>query len=164
MIRWPILIATLVWGWGCGTVAAPQDPPAFKALEGNDMQQALAAETAAELQGLIDVDTSRVTVRFMTTWEEQNATCKGFSACTSPQVNGYLVNTYWPEGWEVGHAYMLAHELCHVFYFQTGEGGDPSHTHSECFGRPDVTGPASYGGGEGYAWQAAQSITARFRS
>lgn len=28
---------------------------------------------------------------------------------------------------------LLAHELCHVYYFQTADKADPNHTHKECF-------------------------------
>jgi hypothetical protein len=104
-------------------------------------------------RNLVDVDATRVDLVFVATWEEQRDACHGLAACTSPQTNGYLIATFWPSDGTTAHAYMLAHELCHVYYLETGAGGDPNHSHEECFGRP-----GAFGGGEGYAWQAALDV------
>lgn len=119
---------------GCG-MALPQGPPAdeFRQVAGTDEQRAHASETVLRMRERIAVDVSRVDLWFMTTWEEQRDACRGFAACTHAEVNGYHVATYWPEPWSWNHAELLAHELCHVYYYQTGENGDPEHTHDECY-------------------------------
>lgn len=142
---------------GCGRDQATPVPN-FRSIEGTEEQEDHAITTLDVFRNLVDVDASRIDLAFVTTWEEQRDACGGFAACTSPQVNGYLVTTFWPPDGGVVFAYRLAHELCHVYYLEVGEGGDATHSHGECFGRPDVGGQGAYGGGEGYAWQAAQDV------
>ena len=144
--------------FGCGDI--PREPPqAFKSADGSETPNALALVTAEQLRGYIDVDIRRVNLHFFTNSDDQLSRCQGFAGCTKPQVNGYQVNVYWPEeGWDEQHAALTAHELCHVYYFQTGEGGDPDHTHTECYARPD----SGLYPGEGYAWQTALEIVSEY--
>lgn len=90
--------------------------------------------------------------------DDQIAVCAGAADCTTAEVNGYKVNAFWPDdaapSSQQGHAYALAHELCHVYYFEVGEMGDPSHTHAECFAAPG----RPYGDGVGWAWQVAENF------
>lgn len=154
----PILAAL----YGCaGTPQVIVAPQVYHASDGSPTQTAFAEATANEFRGYLEVDMTRVDLHFFADWHDQLDRCHGFAACTKPQVMGYQVNTYWPDtGWEVGHPYMLAHELCHVFYLENGEGGDPNHTHADCFARPDH--PEMFGPGEGYAWQTAQTILGEY--
>lgn len=119
----------------CGSAAAPQIPLArnYRSIKGDDLQQELALVTLYEFQDVMEVRPERIDLTFVTTPEEQIRACNGFAACTGSKVNGYGIWTYWPPEWIARHAEMLAHELCHVWYFQSGEHGDSEHTHTECF-------------------------------
>lgn len=132
-----ILAALALGVGGCGQAEEPgSDPQAFRSVVGSPDQVAHATATLDVFRNLVNVDASRVDVVFVNTWEEQRDACHGFAGCTDPETNGYHVTTYWPLDWTEAHPYILAHELCHVYYFQTGDGyGDHNHTHIECFDR-----------------------------
>lgn len=133
---WPLaLLALIAWACvGCGSDASRQ-APGFRTIDGSPSQVEWANDTLDVFRNLVPVDVDRVEVGFVDTWEEQRDACHGFAACTWPLRNGYHIATYWPEQWDESHPQLLAHELCHVHYFQTGEQGDPTHSHIECFDR-----------------------------
>jgi hypothetical protein len=118
---------------GCGTMPELATGDSYRQIAGDARQASLAADVAALMREHVPVDVSRVDLMFVTTAEEQREACDGFAACTHAEVNGYHVATYWPDPGAQNHAQLLAHELCHVYYYETGEAGDPNHTHVECF-------------------------------
>lgn len=119
--------------WGCGETPQGPDENAFRSVVGDERQATLAQATLTEFRTRLSVDASRIDLTFVTTSQEQADACHGYAACTKPEVNGYSIATYWPDPWVWEHPELLAHELCHVHYFQTGEQGDPTHSHTECF-------------------------------
>lgn len=136
---------------GCG-VESTLGRPGFRTIDGTESQIEWANDTLDVFRNLVDVDASRVDLTFVNTFEEQNSACHGFAACATPKTNGYNVATFWPEDWKENHPYLLAHELCHVYYLQTGEAGDPNHTHIECFDR-----------NTGFAAETAMIVTRDYR-
>jgi hypothetical protein len=139
---------------GCG-VAEPEPRP-FRAITGTELQRITAQELLRREQALLPIDGDSVQVLFVTTAAEQQAACHGYAACTS--ADGRQVSTYWPPDREPqwDYAYLLAHELCHVYYAQRDGDGDALHEHRSCYARPDA--PQLYGDGAGIAWQVAQQF------
>lgn len=142
----------------CGQTPRPDPANTYGNVLGTDAQIEHANDVLGFFGELLPTDVRRVDVAFAETWDEQHAACGWDAGCTTPEVNSYSVTVIWPEdrGTPAEFAYMLAHELCHVHYFGTGEMGDPNHTHTECFARPDR--PDMYGTGVGYAWQVAENF------
>lgn len=129
------ILAALALGVGaCGQAPEGAPGPGFRSVVGSEEQLDWANTTLDVFRNLVDVDASRVDLVFVNTWEEQRDACHGFAGCTKAQVNGYRIDSYWPPEWDENHPYILAHELCHVYYYQTGDGdGDPGHKHIECY-------------------------------
>lgn len=145
MVAYRLLTFVLMLA-GCGAEST-LGRPGFRTIDGSPSQVEWANVTLDVFRNLVDVDASMTDVAFVNTWEEQRDACHGFAGCTDLEVDdknvwlGYSIHTYWPENWTEQHPAILAHELCHVYYYQTHENGDPGHTHIECFDR--ITGFAA---------------------
>lgn len=154
-----IILLVLLGSCSTGCGAAARADLHWRTDDGDALQVEHAADVLMLFHEHLPVDAARTDLEFFTPANNrQIEVCHGDAACTilESDERGYYIGTYWPEDdYQVEHAYSLAHELCHLYYYETGEGGDPNHTHTECFARP---GQPIYGEGAGYAWKVAENF------
>lgn len=164
----------LLWLAACGAELEAKalkreiEHGSFRSINGTDIQKENSSHVLKIFRDSLDVNGSQVDLNYPTDKTWQQDTCHGFAACTYPGNSNYKIYSYWPtlaeqpKGKPASYATMLAHELCHTYYAQTGKNpdGDPNHTHTECFANPDY--PKMYGfdtGTEqGIAWLVGQQF------
>jgi hypothetical protein len=143
-----------------GPAPHPADPAQFRTSDGTEAQLEHAQDVLGMFRGYHTVSAARVDLHWFTSDADQIESCHGDAECTTAEVNGYRVAAYWPDDAAPAAALSLAadlaHELCHVWYFETGESGDPDHTHTECFARPGMY--QSYPGEVGISWGVALAV------
>jgi hypothetical protein len=107
------------------------------------VQTHLGALLELQLQELPGLDISQVHFVIVDTLEDAYAHCgAGNQACT--HLPSGMIVAPWdltPSNWPASLATVqwvaegIAHELCHVYYWQTEGDGDADHLHQECFNR-----------------------------